>query len=64
MAEGAEAAKSVYGQTEVTMLLQSIENKTTEIIDLKTKLNTAQMEIASLQRGQAAGISASVGSND
>jgi len=32
------------------MLLQTLETKTTEIIDLKSKLITAQTELANLQR--------------
>lgn len=46
------------------MMLQSLEKKTAEIIDLKTKLMTTSQEVAILKRLQAEGLGAAVSKND
>ena len=58
-----KAAES-HREIEFTKLLEALENKTSEIIDLKGRLHTCENEMAGLKRAQSSGLGSQVQSNN
>ena len=62
--EGQEQAPIRHKEVEFTKLLETLEKKTSEIIDLKSNLHISTTELQTLKRAQANNIGAQVNAND
>ena len=51
-------ASHSHREIEFSKLLETLEGKTTEIIDLKSRLHTCENELASVKRAQMSGMGA------